>query len=74
MFPQEFIDFGYLEVDYAMIRVYKNRMDFIAISVGYQIEEAYWSGRAITVILKSGAILIYRQFDSFEHAPEWVKF
>ena len=73
MFPQEFIDFGYVQVDIykGMIHVHKSRMDFQSISIGSPVAKAYWSGRSITVILESGVVQIHRDFYSF---PEIVKF
>jgi hypothetical protein len=73
MFPEEYVDFGYVEIDRykTMIHVYKGRMDYQSISINHPVAQAYWSGRSITVILESGVIQIHRDFYSF---PEIIKF
>jgi hypothetical protein len=73
MFPEEFFNFGYIEIDQhrCMIHVYKSRMDYQSISISHRVAEAYWSGRSITVVLESGAIQIHRDFYSF---PEMIRF
>lgn len=73
MFPQEFIDFGYLRIDQhrGMIHVHKSRIDFQSIPTGNTISEAYWSGRSITVVLENGVVQIHRDFHSF---PEIIKY
>ena len=73
MFPQEFVDFGYVQVDphKGMIHVHKSRMDYQTISIGSTVAQAYWSGHSITVILESGVVQIHRDFYSF---PEIIKY
>jgi hypothetical protein len=73
MFPQEFIDFGYIQIDphQSIIHVHKSRIDFQSIPINHRVSEAYWSGRSITVVLESGVVQIHRDFHSF---PEIVKF
>ncbi|MBU3714040.1 MAG: hypothetical protein FGM46_03740 [Ferruginibacter sp.] len=74
MFPEEYLNFGYLEIDGSMVRVYKAPYDWRTICVQHPIEKAYWSGKAITVVLKSGQIRVYRQFEDFYYNPEIVKY
>lgn len=65
-FEPKHIDYGYVEVANGNVRVYYTSSNYSTLNTPQDVISAHWAGNAIIVECRSGRVLRYTAFDSYD--------
>ena len=65
-FEPKHIDYGYVEVSNGNVRVYYTSSNYSTLNTPQDVISARWSGNTIIVECRSGSVLRYTAFDSYD--------